>query len=236
MKKIVLTTMFISTQAYAVWPVVDVGAITQLSTSVANEAVMIENQYRMLKGIVQNGVSVSDFTGTVNKLKNISDAGLAVSYATEDLDAKFNNVFGDGDKYKDRHNKHNQSMLDSALNTLKASSQQLAHIQEQANATVNITDASNRADGILAVSQGTNQLIHSTNAQLQSLTAMQAQQSSLLATNTAKEAAKEKMAAEQAQQTFAYVNTYRPYQDNPAFASIPNFNTRRTNHAQYYRY
>ena len=193
MRKIVLIlALLIAGKSFAVFPVVDVGATEQLITSVANQVVILNNQYQMLKGIAKNGIHISDFTDTVNKLKRISDSGLAVSYATKDLDSKFNKVFGDGKSSEDQQKNQNQSMLDTALNTLKSASAQLSYVQKEARAVTEITNNSNSASGALAVAQGTNQLINSTNSQLQSLTTMTAQSSSIMATKMAQEAATNK--------------------------------------------
>lgn len=230
MKKTLFILSFVLVKnSYAIifpgMPVVDVGAVTELISSTANQAVMIDNQYQMLKGLAQGDIHVSDFSGTVDKLRNISDSGLAVSYATKDLDSKFGKVFGEEGTSADQQKNQNQSMLDSALNTFKSASEQLSYVQQQANAVTGITNASNNSSGVLAVAQGTNQLINSTNSQLQSITAMQAQANSLLATNMAEKAAANKAINKQRDITFAFTDVYRPYEDNPDFANIPNFNT-----------
>ena len=224
MKKIILLIpLMYCTKSFAMWPVIDVGAVTQLISATANQAVMINNQYQMLKSIAKGDIHVSDFTGTVNKLKNISDSGMAVSYATKNLDSKFNMVFGEEGTGAEQQANQSQSMLDSALNTLKTASTQLAYVQQQANAVSSITNASNSASGALSVAQGTNQLINSTNSQLQSMTAMQAQANSLLATTVAEKAAADKAVAKQKLISFAFSDTYVPYEDNPDFANIPDF-------------
>jgi len=228
-KTLFILSLVLAKNSYAIvfpgMPVVDVGAVTELISSTANQAVMIDNQYQMLKGLAQGDIHVSDFSGTVDKLRNISDSGLAVSYATKDLDSKFGRVFGEDGTSADQQKNQNQSMLDSALNTFKSASEQLSYVQQQANAVTGITNASNNSSGVLAVAQGTNQLINSTNSQLQSITAMQAQANSLLATNMAEKAAANKAINKQRDITFSFSDVYRPYEDNPDFANIPNFNT-----------
>ena len=230
-KTLFILSLILVKNSYAIvfpgMPVVDVGAVTELISSTANQAVMIDNQYQMLKGLTQGDIHVSDFTDNLNKLKNISDSGLAVSYSTKDLESKFNKVFGDDDdddSSAKKQKKQNQSMLDSALNTFKSASEQLSYAQQQASAVATITTASNNSSGVLAVAQGTNQLINSTNSQLQSITAMEAQQNSLLATKMAQKAAANKAVDKQRAITFAFTDIYHPYEDNPDFAGIPTFN------------
>ena len=223
-RSLIICSMLLFFKSFALWPVMDVGATTQLINSVANETVMINNQYQMLKGIAQGDIHVSDFSDTLNTLSDISNRGLAVSYATKDLDSKFGKVFGEEGSSADQQENQNQSMLDSALNTFKSASEQLSYTQAQANAVKSITNASNNANGVVAVAQGTNQLINSTNSQLQSMNTMQAQANSLLATNTAEKAATAKAINKQRKEAFAFTNTYKPYQDNSEFSNIPNFN------------
>jgi P-type conjugative transfer protein TrbJ len=218
--------------SFAIYPVQDNMAIsTQIAngakivTSIANEGMMINNQVQMLKGIASDGFHVSDFRGNLSKIQDISQRGQAMSYASKNIDQKFDQLFGNkGDDALKKQNNADQSLLDTALATFKTASENINYTQEEAGGIAQITNSSNSEQGLRGVMQGTNQLLNANAAQMQNLSAMQAQENTLHATKAAAQAAKQKAANKQDATFLHYTPTYKPYQGDPELATIPDFN------------
>jgi len=218
--------------SFAVYPVQDNMAISvqlqngaRIATSIVNEGMMINNQVQMLKGLSTDGFHVSDFRGNLNKIQDISQRGLAMSYASQNIDQKFDELFGDeGDDAVKKQKNASRSILDTAIATFKTASENIAYSQQEAGGIAQITSASNSEQGLRGVMQGTNQLLSANAAQMQSLAALQAQQNSLLATQAAAQASKDEAAKKQDATFLHYIPTYKPYQGDPELATIPDFN------------
>lgn len=228
----ILVIILLPVISFAIYPVQDNMAIStqiangaKIATSIANEGMMINNQVQMLKGLSTDGFHVSDFRQNLDNIQEISQRGLAMSYASKNINQKFDELFGDegDDAVKKQKNAH-QSVLDTAIATFKTASENISYSQQEAGGIAQITNSSNTQQGLRGVMQGTNQLLSANAAQMQSLGSLVAQQNSLQATQAAAAAAKEEAANKQDATFLHYTPTYKPYQGDPELATIPDFN------------
>ena len=204
-------------------------SLTNEASMITNEYNMIKNQETMLKGLTKDGIHISDINNNLNQLSNISSSGAAITYATNDISNKFDQQFSNDNQSQDTsysaHNKQMmQSVLDSSKNTIQAAQAQMNYTQSETDGLKQITSASNSADGLKAVMQGTNELLNSNAAQLQNLSSMQAQQNSLVASQVAANASQEQAATKEDEYFLGYTSNYEPYKGDEDLASIPNFN------------
>jgi P-type conjugative transfer protein TrbJ len=204
-------------------------SLTNEASMITNQASMIKNQAIMLKGISKDGFHLSDISGNLDKLQSISSSGLAISYASDDISSKFNQQFDNSNDQSNRnYTKHNQTMMQSVLDTskgtLQTAQQQMNYTKTETTGLKQITSASNSATGLKAVIQGSNQLLDANASELQNIASMQAQQNSLIATKTAADASREQAATKADEQFLAYQSTYKPYQGDDDLKEIPTFN------------
>lgn len=194
--------------------------------TVENTAQEIKNQVTMLKGLKLK--RVEDVTDDLDKVADLANEGQSLTYANKELSTQFDKNFGSGDaKHEnavDRANSRLQTVLDTSKSTLTTAQEQMQYNRDETDGLSQITNASNDAEGLRGVMQGTTQMLDANAAQIQRLTAMQAQKDSQDAVIAAQKAAQEKAANDADKKFLSYKNTYKPYQADPALEQIPNFN------------
>ncbi|GGF99144.1 MULTISPECIES: hypothetical protein [Cysteiniphilum] len=202
------------------------------ASGVANQGTMIANQIEQLNNqriMLQNSdlKTLTDYTNAANTIGNMASTGEALTYSTENINQRFNDVFGHNKKgdAQDKTNSRMQTVLDTTKGTLNSTKKQMGYMAEQSDGLNQIVNHSNSAQGTKAVLQGTNQLLQANAAQLQSinqsLNQMQSQQATIAAANASQE-----MAATKADQKFINYDLKKPsYEADDKFKTIPDFST-----------
>jgi len=240
-----LSMLAVFPSSYAIIPVTDAASITvetvngavalangvQIVAGVANDLIQIKNQVTMLKGLSSSAMHVSDVTDSLNNLQDMSSQGQSLTYATKDISKRFADQFGnkkdDKDKKQnnaDRYDAQMQTILDTTQGTLKTAQQQMKYTQDETEGLKQITNSSNSAEGLRGVTQGTNQLLDASIAQMQRLSAMQAQRDSQDATIQAAKASQQQEAVRESDKFLKYKSTYKHYKADKALEIIPDFN------------
>ncbi len=212
--------------------VIDPTNLIQNTSSALNSASSVANQIEQLNNqriMLQNSdlKTLTDYTNAANTVGNMASTGEALTYSTEHINERFNDVFGDKKKgdAQDQTNSRMKTVLDTTKGTLNSTKKQMGYMAEQADGLNQIVNHSNSAQGTKAVLQGTNQLLQANAAQLQSinqsLNQMQSQQATIAAANASQE-----MAATKADQKFINYELKKPrYEADDKFKTIPDFST-----------
>ena len=200
-------------------------AYYQQIAMVKNQIQQLNNERRTLANF--NFHHLSDYTQAATSVGNIAAEGNALTYASTDINDKFEKNFGSDDsKHPNYANKMHgifQTVLDTSKGTLNSANKQMQMVQGETDGLNQIVNHSDSADGTKAVLQGTNQLLDANVAQLQSIKQGLSQLQSQEATSSAAQASQEEAALKADESFFNYQASYQGYQVDNRVRSIPEF-------------